>query len=219
MIEKFFVKLAKKTIYDIDDLVFLLKTSDVNWIASYFKSSQKYFYLMQNANYVITCTPYLHDIAKKYNTKTIDISSTVNTNIYYLKNYKQKKKELVLGWSGSYSTGPYLKLIEEIIQYVIPKYNLKLLVIGAQKKYIKGVEYELIPWNPETETGDNNGLVAQTSVGLGFTWWTGGEGVKTSISTNFDYVMAPGAAEAGENLDLDQLMNSTNLSVVVGFGF
>ena len=74
-------------------------------------------------------------------------------------------------------------------------------------------------WNPETETGDNNGLVAQTSVGLGFTWWTGGEGVKTSISTNFDYVMAPGAAAAGGNLDLDQLVNSTNLSVVVGFGF
>jgi len=66
-----------------------------------------------------------------------------------------------------------------------------------------------------------DGEVAETSVGLGFTWWTGGTGVKTSISTNYDYVMAPGADEAGADATLsdDQLANSSNLSVVVGFGF
>ena len=47
---------------------------------------------------------------------------------------------------------------------------------------------------------------AKTSLGLGFTWWTGGAGLNTSISTNFDYVM--------QGSD-----NSTNLSVTVGFGF
>ena len=60
-----------------------------------------------------------------------------------------------------------------------------------------------------------------TSVGLGFTWWTGGTGLKTSISTNYDYVMAPGAggAGAGDDLNDDQLENGSNLSVVVSFGF
>ena len=70
--------------------------------------------------------------------------------------------------------------------------------------------------------GNGDGEVAETSVGLGFTWWTGGTGLKTSISTNYDYVMAPGAdnGEANANLLLDsQLTNSSNLSVVVGFGF
>ena len=55
---------------------------------------------------------------------------------------------------------------------------------------------------------------ASTSVGLGYTWWSGGEGLKTSLSTNYDYIMAPGAtAENGAD------ENSTNLSVSVGFGF
>ena len=49
-------------------------------------------------------------------------------------------------------------------------------------------------------------LFKKTSLGLGFTWWTGGAGLNTSISTNFDYVM--------QGSD-----NSTNLSVTVGFGF
>ena len=68
---------------------------------------------------------------------------------------------------------------------------------------------------------DDNGSVAETSVGLGYTWWTGGTGLKTSISTNYDYVMAPGAGGAGAGADLDdsQLENGSNLSVVVSFGF
>ena len=45
-----------------------------------------------------------------------------------------------------------------------------------------------------------------TSIGLGFTWWTGGEGLNTSISTNYDLV--------GTGDDSDG-----NLSMVVGFGF
>ena len=67
---------------------------------------------------------------------------------------------------------------------------------------------------------DADNLAAETSVGLGFTWWTGGTGLKTSISTNYDYVMAPGAGGAvGDEWSADQLENSSNLSVVVSFGF
>ena len=61
---------------------------------------------------------------------------------------------------------------------------------------------------------DADNLAAETSVGLGFTWWTGGTGLKTSISTNYDYVMAPGAT-----VPAVQEQNGSNLSVVVGFGF
>ena len=56
--------------------------------------------------------------------------------------------------------------------------------------------------------GSNN---AGTSIGLGFTWWTGGEGVKTSISTNYDMCMAIDNANAATNDNV--------LSVTVGFGF
>ncbi len=63
-----------------------------------------------------------------------------------------------------------------------------------------------------------DGLAAETSIGLGYTWWTGGTGLKTSISTNYDYIMAPGA-QADATFDATQEENSSNLSVVVGFGF
>jgi len=52
------------------------------------------------------------------------------------------------------------------------------------------------------------------ALGLGYTWWSGGTGFKTSISTNYDYISAP---LAGDTNLADE--NSNNLSVVVGFGF
>jgi len=72
-------------------------------------------------------------------------------------------------------------------------------------------------WTPGAGTGDAadaDNLATSTSLGLGYTWWTGGDGVKTSISTNFDYVMAPSSLN-----EAVQKTNTTNLSMVVGFGF
>ena len=56
---------------------------------------------------------------------------------------------------------------------------------------------------------DNDGTAddAATSVGLGFTWWTGGEGLKTSIGTSYDYTRTAAGADGN------------NLAVSVGFGF
>ena len=53
------------------------------------------------------------------------------------------------------------------------------------------------------------GATPGTSVGLGFTWWTGGAGLKTSISTAYDM-----CSDNTGNLD-----STNNLSLTVGFGF
>jgi hypothetical protein len=51
-----------------------------------------------------------------------------------------------------------------------------------------------------------NADAGNTSIGLGFTWWNGGDGLNTSISTNYDM---RGVGDASDG----------NLSLVVGFGF
>ena len=78
-------------------------------------------------------------------------------------------------------------------------------------------------WTASTNATDGNftDTVSETSIGLGYTWWTGGSGLKTSISTNYDYVMAPEATGDAvvDSITDSQLANGSNLSVVVGFGF
>ena len=72
-------------------------------------------------------------------------------------------------------------------------------------------------WTPPTGDGDGSStddLATSTSIGMGYTWWKGGDALKTSLTTNFDYVMAPSSTD-----EAVQKTNSTNLSIVVGFGF
>jgi len=70
-------------------------------------------------------------------------------------------------------------------------------VLGMMMSFSVGATSLRMGWNA---TDDD------TSVGLGFTWWNGGDGFNTSISTNYD-MRGVGNGSDG------------NLSMVVGFGF
>ena len=69
---------------------------------------------MKSSDHVVTCTSYLDNFVKKYNKNTTNISSTVNTNLYKPKKFNYSNK-IVIGWTGSFSTLPYLSLINKVI--------------------------------------------------------------------------------------------------------
>ena len=69
-----------------------------------------------------------------------------------------------------------------------------------------------VPAGISFRLGWQGGDADTSSIGLGYTWWTGGTGLKTSISTSFDMV--------SNNTPVDGEENSWNtLSMAVGFGF
>jgi glycosyltransferase involved in cell wall biosynthesis len=146
------VLIAKKVIYDIDDMVFLGHSSKANSMISALKGKNKMIYLMKKANHVITCTPTLDYFVKQYNKKTTDISSTVDTEKSYLprKNYVINET-VCIGWSGSHSTSKYLKLLEDVFCELSKKYNIKIIVIGDSTIKLKCVNYESVEWSEENE--------------------------------------------------------------------
>ena len=149
--EWLYVKLSKKVIYDIDDMVFQLTTSPHNRIASFLKSRERYFFLIKKSDHCITCTPELDKIASKFNRNTTDISSTINTETYLPVNDYKNKKEIIIGWTGSHSTVPYLNLLDEVFKFLSTKYNFKLLVMGTSNFKIEGVNVETVEWQCEKE--------------------------------------------------------------------
>ncbi len=149
--EKLTRKLAKRLIYDIDDLVFLNPPSSTNPLIHYLRSPKNHISLMKSADHVITCTPYLDNFVRQYNRSTTDISSTVNTEVYKPKNNYGIKNKFVIGWSGSHSTSKYLHLLDNVFQELAKKHSFKLLVMGDENFNIDGVEVEALPWKEEHE--------------------------------------------------------------------
>lgn len=149
--EKLTRRLAKKMIYDIDDLVFLNPPSSSNPLVHYLRSSKNHISLMRSADHVITCTPYLDSFVRQYNQNTTDISSTINTNLYRPKKSYAVKDKFIIGWSGSHSTSKYLHLLDDVFRELAKTYSFKLLVMGDASFAIEGVEVEAIPWKEEYE--------------------------------------------------------------------
>lgn len=149
--EKLTRRLAKKMVYDIDDLVFLNPPSSANPLIHYLRSPKNHISLMKSADHVITCTPYLDQFVRKYNQHTTDISSTINTDVYKRKRDYNVKEKFVIGWSGSHSTSKYLHLLDEIFRDLAKEYSFKLLVMGDPGFNLDGVEVEALPWKEEYE--------------------------------------------------------------------
>jgi glycosyltransferase involved in cell wall biosynthesis len=131
-------------IFDFDDAIFI-NPKDANAELK----TQKQIHL---ANHVIVANEHLAAYVKKYNKNVSVITTPVDTDV--LKPLKDKKLQTpyIIGWIGSFWTTKYLKIIEEALRKVHQKYPIKLMLIGADKKYQPvGFPVEHVSWSLENE--------------------------------------------------------------------
>lgn len=151
--ERLYSALSKKMVYDIDDLVYV-KYNKVPWYIRTFKGLRKPIVLMQKADHVITCTPYLDKFVRQYNPHTTDISSTINTDVYTPKtDYGFKENKPVLGWSGSHSTVWHMQTVFPALRKLKQQIDFKLVVMGTEGLTDEVLDIEAIPWKETYEVG------------------------------------------------------------------
>lgn len=142
---------AKKVVFDIDDLVFIENTSAANYWLSKLKGKNKPIYLMKKAHHVITTTPFLVEFCKQYNANVTAIPPSLDGEIIFLNKKQKQNNRITIGWSGSHSTIKYLELVESSIQTIAKKYDIEFLVFGVEKYHLDGVHTICIPWSAEME--------------------------------------------------------------------
>jgi glycosyltransferase involved in cell wall biosynthesis len=147
-------QLAKRLIYDIDDMIFLDVSSRANPLINKLRGRRKPLYLMKQADHVIVGTPALESIARQYNRNVTDISATICTAVYVPSNRYGNEDSIVLGWSGSHSTSQYLYLLNEVFRRLAGRLRFRCLVIGDPDFVMEGVDCEAIPWNEASEVRD-----------------------------------------------------------------
>src|SRR6185503_6016757 len=96
--------LRKPLVYDIDDLSYLKKPATRDPSPTLFDRKKK-----------IVCTPHLEKVARSVNDCVTNISSTIDTDRYRPK-ARYDTPRVTLGWSGSFSTSPYLHLLDDVLR-------------------------------------------------------------------------------------------------------
>ena len=115
--------------------------------------------------------------ARRFNSNVTVLPSVVDTVQYRPAEIPQatpSRKPFTVGWIGTPSTAPYLKLLVEPLQQLALECSVRLLVVGGPAPTIDGVDVIEEPWSLEEEVP----LIQQFDVGvmpLPDTPWTRGK--------------------------------------------
>lgn len=151
--------LRKKIIYDFDDAIWITDRLAEPRIVRLLKWRHKVAAVCR-WSYKVSCgNEYLCAFARQYNPRVIYNPTTVdcvhrhNPDLY--PKQRNKKNDIVIGWTGSHSTLKYLNALEAVLQDLELKFpELQILVIADRKPDLALRNLRFKPWSEKTEIPD-----------------------------------------------------------------
>lgn len=144
----------KKVIYDFDDAIWIPNTSNENKIAALLKANWKVKYICKWVDTVVAGNKFLCDFASQYNKNVVCIPTVVDTENGHNKIKEHREDTILVGWTGSHSTLPFLDQIIPTLQDLHNEQPFTLLVIANKKPDYNFPSLMFIPWKEETEIED-----------------------------------------------------------------
>lgn len=152
--------LAKRLIYDIEDNAFMNRASDLNGIVRFFRGTGKIKYLIRTADHVITSSPFLNEYCMRTNRSKACtyISSSIDTDRFLPANAYSNDRKITIGWTGTFSSRPYLDLLRNVFLELNKRCDFRLRVIGNFQYEFPGIDLEVLQWSKENEVKYMQGI-------------------------------------------------------------
>lgn len=160
LIERLLRRLGVPYAYDFDDALFLAPIHPVNRRWTWLRDPSRYAEAARGAVAVTTVNGYLAEWAGHYNADVSVIPTPVNTTIYRPRTV-DRSGPVVIGWSGSSTTAPYLRLLDEALVLLAERLDLVVRVIGGPYAHPRAA-VQLIPWRLDTEPSE----IARFDIGV-----------------------------------------------------
>jgi glycosyltransferase involved in cell wall biosynthesis len=140
-------------VFDFDDAVWVRYVSPANSYFSYLRFPGKTATLCRLARHVIAGNSYLRDYASRYNEQVSIVPSTIDT-LKYEPIPSRACARPVIGWTGSYSTVQYLRLVRRALARLRARRDFRVVVVGGTGFEVDAVDVEHRPWRSATEVQD-----------------------------------------------------------------
>jgi glycosyltransferase involved in cell wall biosynthesis len=156
--------LAKKLVFDVEDNVMasvrIVRDEHPNPLLRFLRGSGKYRYLIREADHVVTSSPALNDRCKAINRlgACTYVSSSMDAGRFRPSGRYNNAGGVTIGWTGTFSSQPYLHLVSGVLQELARRRSFRLRVIGNFDYELPGVDVEVIRWTAETEIQDLQGI-------------------------------------------------------------
>jgi len=184
LFERVVRKLSKRLIYDLEDNAHVglnrRASHHPNPALRLIRGAGKISFMIRTADHVITSSPFLNAACEKINERgaCTYISSSVDTQRFVPRNPYANDRTVVIGWTGTFSSRPYLDLLRPIFQELAKRRGFRLRVIGNFDYELPGVDLEVVRWTADNEVEDLQAIDIGVYPLPGDEWVTGKSGLK-----------------------------------------
>lgn len=140
-------------VYDFDDAIHLLNSSDVNRAFGWLKFPDKTAEICRLARAVTVGNEYLADFATRYNPDVTIVPSSVDITVYTPGPPRAPRVQPVIGWMGSSTSQALIEPFATLLAR-IPKAGLTLRLISDRRPVNFPFPFEWKAWSAETEVDD-----------------------------------------------------------------
>ncbi len=156
--ERHIKKSRAKFIFDFDDSIWLMDTSEGNKRFEWLKNPEKTARNIRYADMVFAGNTYLADYAKHYNKNIKIIPTTIDTEFYKPMLKPNPGKKVIVGWSGSITTIKHFEFALNFLKVIKNRFrdNVHITVIGDGTYINKELDIKGLPWVAEKEVEELN---------------------------------------------------------------
>jgi glycosyltransferase involved in cell wall biosynthesis len=160
--ERLVVKLGQSLIYDFDDAIFRLHTTEANRNVGWLKFPGKTATICRLSHRVVVGNSYLAEFARRYNPRVTVIPTSVDTNLYQPSVQRPPNGKVVIGWTGSSTSQTYLEMFAPVLREIMRDRRVELRVHSDRRPDLPGIPFIWRPWVAETEVEE----IANFDIGI-----------------------------------------------------
>lgn len=151
VLERLLAKMGRPVIFDFDDAIFLLHTTEANRHFGWLKFPGKTATICRLSSHVVVGNEHLAEYARQFNERVTVIPTSVDTERYHMEQARATNGKVVVGWTGSSTSQTYLEMFAPVLRDLARNERVELRVHSDRRPELPGVRFQWRPWSPETE--------------------------------------------------------------------
>ncbi len=154
--EKKFAKSGAKLVFDFDDAIWNLDTSEANKKFEWLKNPGKTAEIISMSHLVIAGNEYLASYARRHNKNVVIVPTTIDMSEYTRETWDEERgtgNGVCIGWSGSLTTIKHFEFAVPFLREIKKKYGEKvsIKVIGDSTYVNEELGVKALGWKKEDE--------------------------------------------------------------------
>jgi glycosyltransferase involved in cell wall biosynthesis len=162
LLERLIKLSGRPMIFDFDDAIFLLHTTEANRRFGWMKFPGKTATICRLSSHVVVGNGFLAEYAQHYNSQVTVIPTSIDTDNYQPVKKNGSKGRLILGWTGSSTSQTHLEMFAPLLRKLIAQLDIELRVISNREPELPQIPFTWRPWSVETEVEE----IAQFDIGI-----------------------------------------------------